>query len=376
MGKLFLFHNDNRPPPPQTYKFYLGGTVESVVYSTIISNSYGNRNTGTYLMTDTLRKIIKADKLIPRFYAFDERVDTVVTNILHRIGANLKVDIPYWENILNHADRVVPLSLGFAFSGGAIAPLDKSLARLLHMLAERNEIGVRTVYDAEFLDSCSVKNVRVIGCPSLFWHMDREFRIDGSAGEARSVNFNFTTDFANLGISQKDAVETCWPLLLYFIQKHENRCFKIDYTMQKPPFAEICDIHSILLSYGEVHTFYSECGRYFYSAKDWINGIKHSNDFSIGTRFHGNIAAILAGVPTLMINVDKRMRGMNDYYKIPSIDVSEFDCQKPIEHYRALADYSEFNKRYAKTYDNFVDYCVKNGVRLNADTEGRTCLTA
>ena len=90
----------------------------------------------------------------------------------------------------------------------------------------------------------------------------------------------------------------------------------------------------------------------------------------MGTRFHGNIASILAGVPTLMINVDKRMKGMNYYYKIPQIDVKQFDFDKPIEYYRELADYSEFNKNYAKVYDNFVDYCEMNGVKLNFMDKG------
>ncbi len=365
MGKLLLFHNDMPTPAPQRYECFLGETLESVIQETIIHHTYGNRNTGTYLMTDALRKIVKADGLISRFYEFEGHVDTVVTNILHRIGGNLKVDIPYWENILRHAHRVVPLSLGFAFHDGRIAPLDKGLERLLHMFAERAELGVRTEYDADFLEGCGIKNVRVIGCPSLFYHMDRSFGVDDSSHGIKRVNVNFTTDFANLGISQKDAVDIHWKLLLYFIQKHETGQFQVDYTMQKLPFAEICDIHGILLSYGEVHPFYKECGRYFYSVKDWIEGIRGRDDFSMGSRFHGNVAAILSGVPALMVNVDKRMKGMNDFYRIPSIDIDEFDKEKPIEYYRDLADYSEFNKIYAKRYDNFTDYCKRNGVRLN-----------
>lgn len=365
MGKLLLFHNNAPSQEPRSYKSYLKESFESVIENTIIRNSNGNRNTGTYMMTDTLKKIVDADELIPRFYRFTEYADTVVTNILHRIGANIKVDIPYWENILRNADRIVPLSLEFAFEDGQVAPLDKSLEDLLHQIAERAELGVRTEYDAEILNRCGIKNVCVIGCPSLFYHMDRDFKVNDSSYDVKYVNFNFTTDFANLGISHKDAVDIHWRLLLYFIHRYENKDFTIDYTMQKPPLAEICDIHSVLLSYGEVHDFYRDCGRYFYSARNWIEGIKGRNDFSMGSRFHGNIAAILAGVPTLMVNVDKRMKGMNDFYKIPSIDIKEFDPDKSIEYYRELADYTEFNKNYAKAYDNFTDYCERNGVRLN-----------
>lgn len=128
-------------------------------------------------------------------------------------------------------------------------------------------------------------------------------------------------------------------------------------------------MHGILLSYQEIHPFYKDCGRYFYCAKDWIKSLKQ-DDFSMGSRFHGNIAAILAGIPTLMVNVDNRMKGMNEFYGIPSIDIHDFDIEKPIEYYRELADYSRFNKRYAAAYDNFVDYCEKNGVRLRYPDKG------
>ena len=141
MDKLLLFHNNSAPRNPRTYQSFLNETVDSVIRETITEFPYGNRNTGTYLMTDTLKKIIRADKLIPRFYEFNEHVDTVITNIFHRIGGNIKVDIPYWNHILKHADRVVPLSMGFAFVNGEIASLDKSLEYLLHSLSERVELG-------------------------------------------------------------------------------------------------------------------------------------------------------------------------------------------------------------------------------------------
>ncbi len=363
MGKVLLFHNDEPAPKPRLFRDYLNESVEDVIQQTLIYKPYGNRNTGTYIMTDTLKKVVDADECIPRFYEFNEHVDTVVTNILHRIGGNLKVDFEYWDKILRHADRVVPLSLGFAFENGAIAPMSDSLKRFLDIIAERIEIGVRTHYDAEFLNDNGIKNVRVIGCPSLFYHMDPDFKVDDSNKEIKSVNFNFTSDFTNLGISQKNAVEIYWNLLLWCKWQYERLPIDVHLTLQKQPFAEICDMHAILLTYGEIHPFYRDCGRYFYSAKDWIDALKH-DDFSMGSRFHGNVAAVLAGIPTLMVNVDKRMKGMNEFYGIPSIEAEDFDLDKPLEYYRELADYTEFNKKYKKLFENFTDYCSKNGVPL------------
>lgn len=365
--KTYLFHNEEISQHPKGYADYLKESFESVIEQTIIYKTYGNRNTGTYLMTDALAKIVDADKFIPRFYKFSEHIDTVVTNVFHRIGANLKVNIPYWENILNHADRVVPLSLGFAFENGQIAPMDESLKRLLFMMSERIELGVRTEYDADYLSAQGIKNVSVIGCPSLFYHMNRNLMVRGKRQSLKSVNFNFTSDFRNLCISQKKAVEVHWKLLLWMKWQYERLPVKVHLTMQKQPFAEISDMHDILLSYGEIHPFYKDCGRYFYSVEDWIEELK-KDDFSMGSRFHGNVAAVLAGIPALMVNVDKRMVGINNFYRIPSIDISQFDLDKPLEYYAELADYTEFNKVYPKRFDNFMDYCKRNGVRLKEFT--------
>lgn len=360
---IYLFHNTEDNPEPKSFKSYLCDSLEDVIEQTLFYKTYGNRNTGTYLMTDTLARIVDADKYIPRFYEFNEHVDTVVTNVFHRIGTNLKVDIPYWEKILSHTERIVPLSLGFAFEGNEIAPMDDSLKRLLSMLAERIEIGVRTEYDADYLNSQGFKNVSVIGCPSLFYHMKRDFKVNRKTDVPISVNFNFSSDFRNLRVSQKDAVEIHWKLLLWMKWQYERLPIEVHLTMQKQPLAEISDMHDVLLSYGEIHPFYRDCGRYFYSVKDWIVGLE-KDCFSMGSRFHGNVAAILAGIPALMVNVDKRMTGMNSYFNIPSIDISDFDLDKPLEYYMELADYREFNKVYPKRFDAFKDYCEKNGVRL------------
>ena len=372
MGKILLFHNNAVPDKPRTYKSFLDESLEIIIKQRFFQKIHINDNAGACLMTDTLKKIVNADELIPSNYEFSNNSrDIVITNNLHRIGSDLKIDISYWENVLKRVDKVIQLSFGFALHDGKIAPLEKDLEMLMHKFAERVELAVRTEYDADFLNRYGIKNVRVVGCPSLFYHMDRNFKVVDSGDKVKAVNFNFTTDFANLGISPKDALEIHWKLAVYFMLKHFNGELKVDCTLQKNIIKEISDIQRVLWNYSEIHQFYVDCGRYFYHIEDWINGIKTNNDFSMGTRFHGNIAAILAGVPTLMVNVDKRMMGMNDFFKIPSIDITEFDSDKPIEYYRKLADYSEFNNNYSKAYDNFVDYCKKNGVKLNYPNKER-----
>ena len=52
MGKILLFNNDEPSSPPRLFREYLEESMESVIEQTMFYKTYGNRNTGTYLMTD------------------------------------------------------------------------------------------------------------------------------------------------------------------------------------------------------------------------------------------------------------------------------------------------------------------------------------
>ena len=71
--------------------------------------------------------------------------------------------------------------------------------------------------------------------------------------------------------------------------------------------------------WGIGHRFYRENRvKFFISADAWIKDMRHI-DLSIGTRLHGNIAAILGGAPALFIPVDSRMRELVEYHGFPQV---------------------------------------------------------
>jgi hypothetical protein len=369
--KTLLFSNgDYQKQRPLKFSDCLGMTISELTDLFFSVNPYNRRNLGTYLMTDTLVKNIDA-KWIRRNHDFsqDKDVDSVVTNHLHCISSHFEVDLPYWENILKYPIKVIPLSAGFLYNGengGHPPPLSNDIVYLFSAIAERNEIGVRGEYDADILERHGIKNVRVIGCPSLFYHMNRNFQVR-CMDKMNNLNFTFSTDFANLNISQKVFLHTHMKPFWYVMNIYREGRIGVDFTMQKAPTWEISDL-SRIINYDEARDFFAGSGRFFFSVADWIAALR-KNDFCLGTRFHGNIAGILASVPTLMLNIDGRMRGLNRYHKIPSIDIEEFDPGRPVEYYRELCDYSEFNKNYSTSYDNFIDYCRKNDVALKSECE-------
>ena len=106
----------------------------------------------------------------------------------------------------------------------------------------------------------------------------------------------------------------------------------------------------------------------FFIFEDWYKFCLDKG-FSIGTRFHGNVVPILAGVPALFITFDSRTKELTDYFNFPTLDASEFLIDKPMEYYYDLADYSKFNKTYPEKLDNFIDFCLLNNLELTSGME-------
>ena len=56
--------------------------------------------------------------------------------------------------------------------------------------------------------------------------------------------------------------------------------------------------------------------RFFLDPKTWFDHLAQY-DFSFGTRIHGNIAALLAGTPAVLLAHDSRTLELADYHQIP-----------------------------------------------------------
>lgn len=108
---------------------------------------------------------------------------------------------------------------------------------------------------------------------------------------------------------------------------------------------------------------------------DWRNSII-SEEFSIsfGSRIHGNIMALLSGVPALIVPLDIRVREMAEFYEIPHISVEKIKDKDKIDLFELFEklDYSQFNNSFKNKYDNFEKFLVKYGIienKMNSDNQ-------
>ncbi|MDO5323840.1 MAG: polysaccharide pyruvyl transferase family protein [Clostridia bacterium] len=100
----------------------------------------------------------------------------------------------------------------------------------------------------------------------------------------------------------------------------------------------------------------------FVSARSWIDFLAGHADFAFGSRIHGNLAALLAGVPALLISCDLRTRELARYHGLPFVAGEALRGDEDVRELYAAADFSEPGRRHPENFRRFVDFLDANGI--------------
>ena len=102
--------------------------------------------------------------------------------------------------------------------------------------------------------------------------------------------------------------------------------------------------------------------RFFNNMPEWRNFLMQRGfSLSFGSRIHGNIMAILAGIPAVICACDSRTREMAEFYEIPFVPKAVYDMERLYELY-ARTDYRTFNRGFAARYDRYEDFLVRHAL--------------
>ena len=99
----------------------------------------------------------------------------------------------------------------------------------------------------------------------------------------------------------------------------------------------------------------------FLEIEPWVEWLRQF-DFSMGSRFHGNVLAIMNGVPALTMVIDGRMQELTKLFRLPTMNALDFSMDRPLQYYYDLADFTEFNRVYPLRLAAFRDFLDKNGM--------------
>ena len=303
-------------------------------------------NSGNLVFWEALQRLF--DPIIIPYSESDKirECDKIILTDLIWIRENAEYD--YLEKLVDNFNiSFIPMSIGLQSNYyKSDFEISKSTIRLLKKLEERAVLGVRGEYTADILRKNKIKNVSVIGCPSLYYWNNPDIFIESSR-YPKNCSANFKTFYGELNIPEKHFLSYCASNKMQFVEQ-TSWPFKLENVKDKRYFEFV----SAWLNKSLV----LPC-----SYKEWCRYLKDI-DFSIGGRFHGNVIALWNNIKSLFLTVDSRTKELTEFFRLPTIDMNLFDNKKPIEFYYEKADYSEFNKYYPSIYKNFCNFIDKNGL--------------
>lgn len=306
-------------------------------------------NTGNLVFDNALGKIIQGDSIY-------DCTDTENLKQYERFITTSYIWIRQNEPVQTNFSLVgekpyIPMSVGIqAADYDSHFIMHRDVVNELKQISERCVIGCRGYYTAEILNKYGIKNIQVIGCPSMYTNIFADWYV--TKNKVKNLNMrvaaNFSTFWRKLKPYEMD--------FLIYISDHKYDF--VEQTEKKFEMSYVDDINTA----SKIKNWFDNCN-IFYSYDKWSDFIRQY-DFSIGYRFHGNVIALNNNVPALFIYSDSRVKEMCEFFKLPMISDKEFDSSKPIEYWYDLADYSEFNKTQNKRIENFKEFCRKNAIEL------------
>ena len=247
--------------------------------------------------------------------------------------------------------------------------------RLLKILGERCvDIGVRGDFTADVLSRMGIKNTTITGCPSYYSNLSPQIEI-------RRPEFN---PFFRISVNGSRNVtdHSFDPESALYVESELLRLaqrYRYDYVLQnETPELEILATgqlsseqygnlvslskrHGLRISPEHYAAFITAHCKSFYAIDDWSAFIK-TKDFSIGSRFHGNLIALLNGVASVLFAHDSRTVEMAKFMKIPHHSVQAIgyiDFRSLYEE----ADFESFSKAYSENYSRYIAFMERNHVK-------------
>ncbi|UOQ57689.1 polysaccharide pyruvyl transferase family protein [Leucobacter allii] len=238
------------------------------------------------------------------------------------------------------------------------ASMHDSVVRFMRaVLARSAKVGVRGEFTRGYLESLGfgAEHVEVIGCPSLF--EESEYRIEKrvpalTAGSALAFNAVPSVDVFGRAFALH---RQRFPDLHYVQQEHRELAL----LMWGEPVEGGISHH---FPRTVDHPVYREDRlRLFLDPAPW-RAYLAERDFSFGGRIHGNIAALTAGTPAVVVSHDSRTLELAEYHRIPVVKLPETAEEIRAEALYEDADYTGFHAVQRENLERYTAFLAANGL--------------
>lgn len=231
------------------------------------------------------------------------------------------------------------------------------------------QFGLRGYFTQKLFELWGYKNAIVTGCPSLYQN-GRDLKI-----EKKEISYKEFVPSINGEI----------PLLQNKWWQKQFQIFKNSYFVDQSIFYHLFyNLHFIrenkltIKKANELASRFTDLGlslihqnrvKLFYDIPTWNRFFADSLiSFSVGQRIHGNLIAILNGVPAVICAHDSRTQELAEFFEIPICTNPE--GQKDIYQIYLESDFTAFNRSFASKFEHFEKFLVEYGISYNiADKE-------
>jgi hypothetical protein len=334
---------------------------EAASAQTIFERTGGN--TGNLAFRYGVARSLVAPTFLPLGAApnvIERAGDVIVLPLANQLGKHTKLDSAYGR--LSKIDLpVLGLGLGaqaenfdkdIELSDGTRAWLQEIAARAP---ARHPNIGVRGAYTQNQIGKMGMDAaVTVTGCPSNFISTEPDLGVRVAAGFKRkplriavAAGIPHLPQLASIERHLADIVtltEGAY-IVQHGVEMIELACREFD--SMSPERLELCRKYIAPTSHaGEFQAWCAKFAWAFSDVRQWMDFVRRF-DFVVGTRFHGAMLAIQAGVPAACIAHDSRTMEMCQTMEIPVCHAK--DITAPLTRH-TIMDYFKFDaEAYTET---------------------------
>jgi hypothetical protein len=310
---------------------------------------------------------------------FSERAEKLVNSnfdVVFVRGANTLSDEAYASSLADCLERikikVVIMGIGIQAPSLSKMPKNKDLQRLAGLLGDHAEaVGVRGAITAEFLEGFGVKNVQIVGCPSILRHNNPDLRLHKPEwSELRNFGFSLTRYCSPIYQRDKNAYLALQSRLIKELHGIGRVGILSQVEREEKAFA-FRDPATLENAAQELRRsgWFDDTMEEIYRTRSIFFGTSgaaydmqvRNFDVVMGTRLHANAMAVACGIPAITFTSDLRVQEIYDFWKLPSMKVEEAGKLSARDIYDS-ADFDPFNQRIGFIYDNFRSYLETNGV--------------
>lgn len=229
----------------------------------------------------------------------------------------------------------------------------------LAVLEKSPQIGVRGEFTAEYFKHMGFvpeKDFTIIGCPSMYLYGDT----------LPEVQIHSLTDQSHLAFNSKIefAVFDEYNIVDEYISNAMKQYPNSVYLIQQIDDMRMMYLDTLCMERKSNKFYPPETAITFTDVFSWINYYREHIDFSFGSRIHGNVAAVLSGVPAITVPYDKRVLELSRYHNIPHIMPKELAKGERLSDIYERTDFHCIYRGHQKRFQHYIDFLH----RLNLDT--------